>query len=280
MSISIFKSKLLFEEIIKDEKFIGLSCGYEEKNFRYDALTNLIFEALPDFVLNESEKKEFSVTDSITKIRKAAKAVYSTEKYSKRGEFGEVLLHIILRDFYNSIPAVSKMYYKDGPNETVKGFDAVHIIPTTDGLEIWLGEVKFYNNLNRAIRDVIPEIDAHSKRDYLRSELMFISNKIDSSWSYANQLRDLIDEKVSLDKIIKKTRIPVLLTYDSTVVGNYNEVTEEFENYIKQELEEGSIKFRSNTLPDIEIHLVLLPLEDKGKLVDYLDEKLRVWQKI
>lgn len=280
MSISIFKSNLLFEEIIREEQFVGLSCGYEEKKFRYDAITDLIFEALPDFVLTESEKNEFKVTDFIAKIRKAAKTVYSTEKYNKRGEFGEVLLHIILRDFYNSIPAISKMYYKDGPNETVKGFDAVHVISSEDGLEIWLGEVKFYNDLNRAIRDVIPEIIAHSKRDYLRNELMFISNKIDKGWFYADQLKDLIDEKVSLDKIIKKIRIPVLLTYDSVSIGNHNEVTEEFENDIKKELGQGSLKFRNNNLPDIEIHLILLPLEDKKKLIEYLDKKLKVWQNI
>lgn len=280
ITVSIFNSHLLFEEIISDEDLLCLSSGYEEQAFRYSAIVELIFEALPDFALTENEKTSLSVTNITRKMKKAAKLVYASEKYSRRGEFGEILLHIVLRDFYNTIPAISKLYYKDGANETVKGFDAVHIVPTDKGLELWLGEVKFYNDINKAIRDVIPEIYAHSKRDYLRSEFMFISNKIDDSWPYSDQLKDLIDDKVSLDSILKRIRIPVLLTYDSTTVKSHKEISDSFVTSLTQEFNQASQKFRSQVIPDIEVFLILIPLEEKKKLVTYLDERLRTWQNI
>ncbi|MEN3029932.1 Hachiman antiphage defense system protein HamA [Chromobacterium amazonense] len=37
--------------------------------------------------------------------------------------------------------AISKIYFKDAVNNTVKGFDAVHVLATQNGLELWLGEV-------------------------------------------------------------------------------------------------------------------------------------------
>ncbi len=53
--------------------------------------------------------------------KKAAQIVYNTTKYGSRGEFGETLLHIAIRQIYQTIPAVSKIYYKSAVNETVKG---------------------------------------------------------------------------------------------------------------------------------------------------------------
>ncbi|WP_330558188.1 Hachiman antiphage defense system protein HamA [Acutalibacter sp. 1XD8-33] len=32
---------------------------------------------------------------------------------SRRGEFGELILHLLLRDFKNTIPLISKVYFKD-----------------------------------------------------------------------------------------------------------------------------------------------------------------------
>ena len=34
--------------------------------------------------------------------------------------------------------AISKVFFKDSPNDTVKGFDAVHVVESLDGLELWL----------------------------------------------------------------------------------------------------------------------------------------------
>ncbi|MGX7596818.1 HamA C-terminal domain-containing protein [Planococcus plakortidis] len=277
---TIFSSNLLFEKIVEETDLLGLCAGYEESKFRCDAIVDLIFEALPDFALSETEKLTISAQNMTKKMKKAAKAVYSSEKYKSRGEFGEVLLHILLRDYFNTIPAISKIYFKDGANETVKGFDAVHIVPTDAGLELWLGEVKFYKNINSAIRDVVAELSIHTDTDYLRSEFLFISNKIDNNWPYAEELTNLIDNKVSIDKILKKIKIPVFLTYDSSVVGSHVEISELYTNELSEELKKYYLKFKDQNLPDIEIHLVLMPLEKKEELVNKLDEKLRMWQSL
>src|SRR3712207_6996007 len=60
----------------------------------------------------------------------------SSEKYSKRGEFGELLLHSVIRDVFHSEPAISKIFFKDSANDTVKGFDAVHVVEVEGSLEL------------------------------------------------------------------------------------------------------------------------------------------------
>lgn len=278
---SIFESELIFEQFVEKTYFRGFSVGYEFEEFRYEALVELIFSAVLDFSLPESEKKSITPVNAQRKMRNAAKAVYTSDKYSKRGEFGEILLHIIMRDYYNSIPAISKMYYKDGSNETVKGFDAVHIVPVEQDLELWLGEVKFYNNMSNAIRDVIPELVVHTEKKYLRNEFLFISNKIDPLWEYADKVKKLIDERTSLDKIFQRIRIPVLLTYDSEVVKSFKVMCNDYKNALINELNKHHETFRKKDIPkNVDIVLILLPFEHKKVLVEKLHQKLKVWQQL
>jgi hypothetical protein len=272
---------MILDIFVEDTHFRGFSVGYELGEFRYDEMVDLIFSALADFALTEKEKATMSPFNSNRKLKKAAKIVYATDKYKSRGEYGEILLHLIMRDYFNSIPAISKIYYKDGANETVKGFDAVHIVPIEGDLELWLGEVKFYNDINRAIRDVVKELQDHTDKDYLRNEFLFISNKIDDAWKYADKLKKLIDERTSLDKIFTRIRIPVLLTYDSDVVKSYREVCDDYKKALTEELNKHHTNFRSKNLPNnVDIILILIPLEHKEILVDKLHHKLRIWQQI
>jgi hypothetical protein len=276
-----FESDLIFEQLIEDTQFRGFSVGYELGEFRYDALVDLIFDALLDFSLTESEKQSINSINSLRKMRSAAKTVYTSEKYSKRGEFGEILLHIVMRDYFYSIPAISKMYYKDGPNETVKGFDAVHIVPKENDLELWLGEVKFYNSIANAIRDVVPELATHMDKDYLRSEFLFISNKIDPNWEFASDLKRLIDGRTSLDTIFKRIKLPVLLTYDSRIIKTYKEACDQYKKDLTEELHKHHQTFRGNNLPkNVDIVLILIPFEEKKVLVNKLHEKLMGLQRI
>ncbi len=119
-----------------------LCAGFERGEWRNDQLADHVMEWLPEFALSHSELNEISHHNALKMTKKAAKIVYQTERYGSRGEFGEILLHIAIRQVYTTIPAVSKIYYKSTVNETVKGFDSVHVVRKDDGLELWIGETK------------------------------------------------------------------------------------------------------------------------------------------
>ena len=172
-------------------------------------------EWLPEFALRSSEYCAMSGPKAVPFIRRAANRIYESGKFSKRGEFGELFLHIAIRQVFRSMPAISKIYYKSATNDTVKGFDAVHVVGPPDDLELWLGEAKFFRNIDAAIRDVVQELADHTEFDYLRGEFVLIADKIDDALPHATELKKLLSPNTSLDLVFKRACIPVMLTYDS-----------------------------------------------------------------
>ncbi len=143
----------------------GLCVGYELGQWRAAQFADHLMEWLPEFALTYSEIEGIHSGNMVALMREAAKKVYVTNKFANRGEFGELFLHAAIRRVFGSLPAISKIYYKSALNDTVKGFDAVHVVTDADGLQLWLGEAKFYDDIGRAIRDVVQELKIHTERD-------------------------------------------------------------------------------------------------------------------
>lgn len=276
---SFFKVIIHKDENIPD--LHGICAGFEGLKWRKEQLVDHLFEYLPEFALNYSEYIDLNGENAIAKIRQIAANIYKSKKFERRGEFGELLLHAIIRETYNTIPAISKIYYKDGPNETVKGFDAVHVIDLDETLELWLGEVKFYQDISSAMHSVIEELKQHIEVRYIKSEFIAITNKIDSKWSHSDKLKALLNPNTSLDDVFENTCIPVLLTYDSKILAKYNKSCKEYIDEITQELIQYHDKF-CNDLGDfpVTVHLFLLPLNTKKELIECIDKKMRIWQSL
>ena len=258
----------------------ALCAGYECGKWRSSQLAEHAMEWLPEFCLTANELKSITSSNALKMIRKAAQSVYQTDKYENRGEFGELFLHIILRQIYGSIPAISKIYFKDSVNNTVKGFDAVHIININNKFELWLGEVKFYKNARKAILDVIDEIQKHTTQDYLKSEKMLLLNKIDidPKSPFHPILSKLLNSNTSLDELFDCACIPILITYNSKTLKKYKKTTEEFNLELKHEVMKVFDYFKnkiSNLNIPIKLHIFLLPLQGKSGLIKKLDEELK-----
>lgn len=255
-----------------------LCAGYERGEWRKSDFVRHLFDYLVEFALKGSQLQNLNSATAYRMIEDAARRVYESEKYGKRGEFGELLLHAALRSHFDSEPAVSKLFYKTGDNDTVKGFDCVHVVDCddTDGLELWLGEVKFYANITDAMQKAIASLEELTETERLKREFVLIRGLVDDTWPYAEEFKALTEGK-SLDDVFDVLRIPVLLTYDSEVVNDHNRVCEEYETALRTEAENIFSRFKGNArLPaDIYIHLILVPLKDKADLNEALHERLK-----
>lgn len=280
--------EIIFHEISGDGDDLALCAGFERGQWRNDQLADHMMEWLPEFALDYSELSEIGHANALRMTKKAAKIVYQTEKYGLRGEFGELLLHIAIRQVYETLPAVSKIYYKSAVNETVKGFDAVHVVRKGDDLELWIGETKFYENITKAIYDVSKEIVDHLETDYLRSEFILIKNKIDPSWPESDKLNKLLHENTSLDSVFKKACIPILLTYDSDAVGTSVSNNEEYKEKIEDEIIDAYARLRKKIGDEYQnrfgqecplvVHVIFVPLKEKKQLIAALDARLKALQ--
>jgi hypothetical protein len=270
------------ERLDLDPALIGWCAGYEMSEWRSKQLADHLLDWLPEFALTYSEWNDIRAHNARAQLAKAALSIYTSDKYKRRGEFGEILLHAMIRQRFKSVPLISKYYYKDSANDTVKGFDAVHVVPASGGgWELWLGEVKFYEDINKAIADVMEELKEHTDRDYLRAEFAAITNKIDDAVPQAAEVRELLNKNTSLDKIFKAVCIPILLTYDSKVINDHDEITDKFVQAFEQEVVYYQESFAEKAPPTkVTIRLFLFPLKAKKTLVDNMHEALRRCQAI
>jgi hypothetical protein len=84
------------------------------------------------------------------------------------------LLHAALRSHFGSAPAVSKLFYKTGDNDTVKGLTARVVDRNeTEGLEPWLGEAKFYADIGDAMQKAIASLEELTQRRSYRGNGYF-----------------------------------------------------------------------------------------------------------
>jgi hypothetical protein len=269
------------QELTINPSAIGLCVGYEVGEWRAAQFADHVMEWLPEFALTYSELLGIHSGNMVALMREAASKIYKTEKFRNRGEFGELFLHAAIRQVFGAIPAISKIYYKSARNDTVKGFDAVHVIATNEGFELWLGEAKFYSDINSAITDVVKELQTHTQRDYLRDEFVLISGKLDAKWPHAEELKKLLSPRTSLDEVFKRVSMPVLLTYDSPTIAKFHECSENYKKDFHDEIMAHHRTFSTKKLPKtLTIHLFLMPLETKKKVICELDKKLRIWQKV
>jgi hypothetical protein len=260
---------------------LGLCANYEGGRWRATELADFLFDYLPEFALEYAELEGFHAGTGRRQLRRAARTMYASDKFQRRGEFGELLLHAVCREIYSSSPAISKIFFKGSVNETVHGFDSVQVVEVDGGLELLLGEVKFYSEIAPAMSAVAAELEAHLESDYLRDECMLITNRLDEAWPHTEALRRLIREQQTLDRVFGAMRVPVLLTYDSDCVGRHDCEDSPYPEEFAAEVHALHERFAARELPTkVIVDLILVPLKSKANLVVELDRKLRIHQDI
>lgn len=256
----------------------GLCAGFEAGRWRAVELARHLFDWLPEFALTPAEREALGGHNAAESLARAAHNVYTSTKYAHRGEFGELMLHAAIRQCFQTIPAITKVFFKDGANETVKGFDAVHVVITPEeDLELWLGEAKFYGDLAAAIRAVADDLVRHTDPVWVRGEFLAIANKVDPGWPHAERLKALLHRNRSLDDVFAAIRVPVLVSYDSDAASAAEAMDDAYRAAVEAEVRDAHRRFVEHGLPSVSIHLMLVPLADKAALVEALDERLRLY---
>lgn len=263
---------------------LGMCVGYDERRWQAELLTKHLCKWIPEWALRYGEWSHLSSGTMMEMARRAALKVYTTPRYERRGEFGELMLHAVIRHEFETEQAVSKIYFKDTANDVVKGFDCVHVSRQPDGdLVLWLGEAKFYVRLGQALSAAAADLSEHLARDYLREEFALVCDKLDDNFPLGPEIRALLHEEQPLDKIVSQVRLPVLLAYDSAVVRDHDEVCAQYQQAFEAEAttvrERLSQRLDKKPLPrHVAVELILLPVDDKKRLMTLLDQELRSWQ--
>lgn len=269
--------------------------------YQLDELTKAILNTIPEYVYAHYENPDIPQTDAVEKLREAAKNIYKIKDYdlmrqwyleknvaaydelkksssSRRGEFGELLLHLLLRDFKGTIPLISKVYFKDTFGVPAHGFDAVHITPEDETL--WLGESKFYTDSKLGIKNLLNDLDEHFKTDYLNEQFVIIKKNLDDN---SIPQRDEWIKKLSgchkLQDKLRMINIPMLCIYPHDIYKFYTDMNStEATQYHELNIRELKTYFDTNyTHPlkqQLNVILMLFPIKNKKELITKLHERL------
>jgi hypothetical protein len=278
-----FKSHLVLEERIAESTIRAYYVGFDQKIFRLQALANVIVDVIPEFAMGYYQGAQVSITDVMPRIREAAKRIYTTDKYQRRGEFGELILHLLLRDFCRSVPLISKIYFKDTDNATVHGFDGVHVVTTPSSKQLWLGESKFYDDGPQGIQELLLDLKKHLQTDYLKREFALISTKLPEDCPDIEYWREMFHANKRLDSILDSVCVPMLCTYTSPVYSAHSDNTPECLAAFEDECRALHKQFGDGIgkdPPKVDVVLLLLPVNAKSDLVSELDKRLKAMQSI
>jgi hypothetical protein len=309
--VTVFGSENIINLHISEEKLCTYFVGFDlndnnESEYRLRELVSVLIDVIPEFAFGFHEGQNTSNTRLVTKIADAAKAIYKIkgfmdtkeiyfnggelkddieDKYLRRGEFGELILHLLLRDFHRTVPLLSKIYFKDSMGHAVHGFDAVHIEPSSKTL--WLGESKIYTEGKNGVSALIKDIEEHFKKDYLHEEFTLVSKKVkhlDEVPEKEYWLR-LLGKSTKLSEQLKAINIPLLCTYTSDNFSKYSdESLNEFIKDYETEVRKLEKHFNDNNTHKLKtklnIILLLFPVKSKKELVENLHKKLYLMQQL
>lgn len=333
-----FGLKYVLEQPIVEDKLKCFYIGYDLGESRLNEFTDVLMDAIVDFAFGYHTG--ILKTYDRRKLKEAAKSIYgiksyedvrwtyleehseiddsdvekSESKYMKRGEFGELILHTILRDYFNTFPMLSKIYFKDTDGVTVHGFDSIHIGQDLSDLSkysLYFGESKVYNRKSgkageKGIEDLIEDVKQHLDKDFLKRECVIVSKKKDSfvpiddyndnntkeeyetflnqKNQWYNFLMDVANGKNKLSDLLSSVTMPLICTYQSSIFANNRTDTHaDFITTYETEVRELHSKFIKQLAPALEkingplklnVLLILLPIPSKKDLIRTLHQKL------
>ena len=269
--------------------------------YMLEDFARVVMGVIPEYVYANYQNQGITALNAVDKLREAAHSIYKIKEfdlmrqyylngdlqakeeldnstYKNRGEFGELILHLLLRDFKETIPLISKVYFKDSSGVPAHGFDIVHISP--DKKELWLGESKFYTNGKNGIKELLKDLDEHFKKEYLEGQFIIIKKNLECNEIPQRQqwIKEL-SQCTKLSDNLKIINIPMLCTYEHDIYEkfadvnipeaiNYHELNvRELKSYFDTE-NKHPLKARLNVI------LFLFPVKSKRELITLLHEKL------
>lgn len=190
------------------------------------ALSEIIYNSIIEYSFNEFElenKDMDSLLASALKTKIKYKEYQKQETKIKYGFYGEVLLYLMLCQFYKSSPLISRGYfYNPLENSETKGYDSYHLIQGSDKVELWFGEVKFRATLDSGAKSAIEGLDKAFSDGYLEDNILAMVNHRNNIGIKGTKLELVIDSwannpNISIINEVKKHNMkliyPVLLIY-------------------------------------------------------------------
>ncbi|WP_429966435.1 HamA C-terminal domain-containing protein [Enterococcus sp. AZ058] len=284
-------------------------CGKDILQQRIDDFVQIMCEEIPSFAFGFHRGDNVPQDEILNTLVEAAKSIYKiTEyrevsemykkgesiddkidnKYLRRGEFGELFLHSILKYLFNTNPLIAKIHFKDSFGHAVHGFDSIHI--NTESMTLWLGESKIYTSGINGVDALVQDLFEHFNTDYFNSEFNIISKRITDSYKMLDSMGfdsehwiELLNRYTSLSEQLNNIVIPMFCAYETSTLDSYELDFEKFSKEFEDEVYKLKKRFDDKSkehplINKLNIIVILMPLKSKKEIISKLHSKLTLIQ--
>ena len=263
-------------DLTGDHSSIAMCPDFEVGSWRYKKLSNHLFDWLPDAALKSQERRAL-LGDPMQTIAKAGRRVFDVPDPTKRGEIGEILLHALCRQEYDTSPFVARLFYKMRSNDSVTSVDMAHVLQNAETglLELWLGEAKLYGSASEARQSAFKSIAPLWDPEFLEEMKALIGPKVEEGASYAEELTWLFADQTSLDKIIERIVVPICIAADFDATKGAASRDESYVAAVTKELQKCENYFDKRVPDKVRFVLIFVPLDCKAKLETHFNERVQ-----
>lgn len=270
-----------------NKKVLSLINDFEDAKWRYTKFQNFIWDNIVETALSSEERENLSHQNHslLTAAAKTLRLTDNTkEDIGKGSELAEIVLYGIMKHHYQALPVVPKIFYKQNNQDNAKGADSVHIVVSGSDFSIWLGEAKFYNDIEDArLGTIVESVGKALQTEKLKKENSIITNVRDldaliGDVALKAKIKAALSQMTSIDSLKPHLHIPILLLHECTLTKNCTSLTETYKSsiidyhkkrakaYFKKQVKAlgGSVAQYS----DINFHLILFPVPNKAEIVN------------
>lgn len=286
---SFFDKLFVIEQeynIIPQKKHRGLAIKYidmleSREEFIDELINNVVSWVYGNSKYNKLKKKfmEYehrSEANANTKIIQLAKSKFRKlqDKNLLNGQFGELILFLCLKYFFNAEPILRKMPICTSNSHERFGADAIHLRIETNGKYIiYLGEAKSYISnykFNVAFKDAVDsviktyethrkELDLYIYEDYIEKEYQEIAEK------YKNCTLENVEVHL----------VNIVIYNETEKINKSEDVKKQIEMIIKNRYEKFDFSKINTNHPIVpRINYIIFPIWEFSKLLDKFFQNL------
>lgn len=290
------KDKITFEILFDDwlvnfdnYAVLSLANDFESNKWRISKFEDFILNNVQEIALTKKEvealnEKPWSI------IKKSISNLRLDENLS---ELGEIFLYGILKEYYSALPIVPKIFYKQNHNDYVKGADSIHITLCDSGkYHLWLGESKFYSDLDSAIKSACSSVYIMLQDEKLKRENSIITHLNDAKeflGDCAESFIAMLSDRTSLDEIKKILHVPISIIYECKDTQEHLkkqpvEFNSTYKNMLiskhKEKCKAMSKKLNAKLkdipfIEKIQFHIIVFPIVNKQEIIQQIRNKFR-----
>ena len=270
---------------------------FQDGDWWYEKFNDYIFDNIVLTALSAAERAKIP-NSSLSQMKKACRnlRLSTSDKDNGRGsEIAEILLYAFMKEHYNALPVIPKIFDKQNPKMYAFGADGVHIVLDEDDFSIWYGEAKFYEKIDLPqLKKIANSVHNSLETAKIRKENSLVTDLRDLEELLKNDSRKdnillLLDDKTSIDKLKPHLHIPIMILYECELTAKQHELTDDYKNRLKSiQMENAKSYFaiqddlcKDNIFKysDITFHLIYFPVPNKDKVVNIFTSYAEVLRK-